>query len=159
MFKEQKYSSANTCRKKISAVITKSIQYIPAGSTVLDYGGGKYDLGTRFLEAKGIKSFIFDPYNKPENNHLISNHYDFGLCGNVLNVVAEKTVRQQIVDDLMSRVPIAFFVVYTGDNSGVGKKTSFGWQNNQPIRFYLDEFYHWGYFPRLNNNKLIIISQ
>lgn len=151
--------TAKSSRYIISQVIKKATQVIPPGSTVLDYGGGKYDRGTKYFEEHGIYSFVYDPYNRsPEHNAQIKSYYDYAVCGNVLNVIQDKQTRIDVVHDIMKRVKVAFFTVYVKDATGVGKPTRDGWQNNQPLSFYFREIQELGY-PIDMADKMLIVSK
>ncbi|MCI0557427.1 MAG: hypothetical protein MN733_02950 [Nitrososphaera sp.] len=122
---------------------------------VLDYGGGRFDKLTLALADRSIQNWIYDPYNRSENHNsavryvLEGTPADMGICSNVLNVIREKAVRQEILQDIKRLVkPGAnfFFTVYEGDRSGIGKKVprkfkagSISWQENRKTLDYLDE--------------------
>lgn len=152
-------NSAKTSRNQVSAVITKTIDCIPVGSKILDYGGGRFDKGTAYYAERGIESFVYDPYNRtPEHNAKIEYEYDYAVCGNVLNVIKDKETRHDVIHDIMKRVPVAFFCVYEGDRSGIGTLTKDGWQNNQKTSFYQEEILELGYASSISN-KIIMVTK
>jgi hypothetical protein len=115
---------------------------------VLDYGGGKYDTFTDFLARMHIRNWVYDPFNRSEEHNalvrklLTARPADVAICSNVLNVVKEPAVRRAILEDIRDLVESAgsvFIVVYEGDRSSRGRKTSKGWQANRPTRNYLRE--------------------
>ena len=56
-----------------------SVNHIPAGfkkivkdrykGINLDWGGGKYDKGTKYLNQWGIINLVYDPYNRSEEHN------------------------------------------------------------------------------------------
>lgn len=124
---------------------------------VLDYGCGKYtDHIADALHAQGRELFPFDPYNQPEdvNRRTIDRvrvcvrsgvPVDV-ICSNVLNVIDDDGTIRFIVDQIGEIVRRtggrAFFTVYEGDRSCVGRQTGADqYQRNEPIRSYLRFFF------------------
>lgn len=93
-----------------------SIKQVPAGFRIVDtlfgwtpdtinfdIGGGRYDLLTKALAEKGVKSFIYDPFNRT----MFENETAIEICAdgksdtvtifNVLNVIQERDVQEQIL--------------------------------------------------------------
>jgi len=157
---EQEFSSAKTSRPQVPAlhafVVKKNL--IPTNALVLDYGGGKFDLGKEHIESsvEGATLLVFDPFNRTEehNNSVISilsrNKADVILNANVLNVIKEKSARLEMLNDIKKYAKQGakiFFSVYKAERSSkyaetdqyVGQQTSDGWQNAQPTSFYLPE--------------------
>jgi len=56
------------------------------------------------------------------------------LCANVLNVIAEPEARAELIETAAMADGKAYFTVYEGDRSGVGRRTTKGWQNNGRLR-------------------------
>lgn len=141
----QKYTSADTSIRQVCAIY-KQTQF-RQGSTVLDYGGGKYDDGVEYMKRqRGVEVRVYDPYNRtPAHNNEVAEWAmkrapDYIVCANVLNVIAEYEVIEQVLHNiryLADAHTIVRFSVYEGDRTGVGKATSKGWQNNHPTRDYL----------------------
>ena len=147
---EQKYKSASTSmNKKHPAKLGKILckHYASAGDTVLDYGGGKYDMTEIYLAANGIICNIYDPFNRDEeiNSAALGKFdYDWAMLSNVLNVVAEKPIRLQILENVKKHLRedgILLVKVYEGDGSGILKvnEKRNSCQVNQKIRFYFWE--------------------
>ena len=150
----QKITSAATSLNQLPAVfralgtILKASAVLEDPQDVLDYGGGKYDQLTRKLAELGVRSLVYDPFNRSaDHNALVrqlvetrpSSH---GVCSNVLNVIREPASRHVVLENLarwVSADGYVLFTVYEGDKSSKGHKTSKGWQANRPLKNYLRE--------------------
>lgn len=141
---QQKISSAKTSIAQIPATF-KRVDFKP-GTRNLDYGGGSYDLGSEFLREKGVENFVYDRFNRSEEHNdsvlkeVGKRGADTVTVNNVLNVVAEPEVRDFIVEDAANYLKpggTAYFLVYEGDGTGIGKETSKGFQNNAKTESYL----------------------
>ena len=143
--KEQEYTSARTSVNQLPGVFnrvdwkTKSIN--------LDYGGGKFDQAVEFLKGKGVTNLVFDPYNRaPEHNqrimHLLKKRKaDTATIANVLNVIKEPEIRKQVMRKVKSLVKPGgevYIMCYRGEGITPGP-TCNGWQENRPIKTYLEE--------------------
>lgn len=143
---EQKYKSASTSIKKPNIRLAKILAkfYATSGDTVLDYGGGKYDIATDYLTGFGIINIIYDPFNRDEmanQKAMEKMDYDFVMLSNVLNVIAEKSVRLLVIEDARKHLKAGgqlLVKVYEGDGSGILKvnEKRNSCQVNQKIRFY-----------------------
>lgn len=145
----QKISSAGTSMNKrhLPAVYSK-ISFQP-GDVVLDYGGGKFDNAKEALAEQGVNLYIYDPYNRSAeyNKNSIAEirkngGADAAVCSNVLNVIAEPESRNAVIKNIYNLLKSggsAYFTVYVGNKSGVGKATSQGYQLNRHLADYLDE--------------------
>lgn len=145
----QEFTSANTSinSTKVPAVFKKAA--FKPYTVNLDYGGGKYDTATRFLERMQVKNLIYDPYNRSEAHNLKvevalnTRKADSATLSNVLNVIKEPAVRKGVLTDMwlrMGRGATAFITVYEGDRSSKGRQTGKdSWQNNKPLAEYLQE--------------------
>lgn len=161
----QAISSAKTSIKQIPALFKDNNVHFE--ETNVDIGGGRFDLATEFLAEQGVKNYLFDPYNRPENvnmstlNFLRSgNRADTATCANVLNVIAEPAARANVILEAAKSIKndgTAYFMVYEGDGSGVGRETSSGWQNNRKTADYVGEIAQ--YFNSVvRKGKLIIAA-
>lgn len=156
---EQRISSAGTSVKQIPATF-KTVNFKP-GTVNLDYGGGRYDLGTDYLREKGVESFVYDKFNRSEEHNrdvlarVGQGGADTVTVNNVLNVVAEPEVRDFIIQDAgryLKPDGTAYFLVYEGDKSGTGKETSKGFQNNAKAEDYIPAIQeHFGQVSRKGN--------
>ena len=131
---EQRYTSADTSinSKKKPAIYSKV--NVTSGS-ILDYGCGKY------FDSYGLPENIsgYDKYNRPDAE-VLTRHYDKVLCSNVLNVIAEKSVRLEILKSMRALGDVVYITVYEGDKTGKGKATKKEcFQLNRTLREYMPE--------------------
>lgn len=156
---EQKITSADTSVKQIPATF-KRVDFAP-GTVNLDYGGGRFDLGSDFMREKGVENLVYDVFNRSQehNDGVLSRirgeRPDTVTVNNVLNVVAEPEVRDFIIQDAgqyMKPDGTAYFLIYQGDESGVGKQTAKGFQNNAKAETYIPAIKkHFGDVTRKGN--------
>lgn len=162
----QSISSKDTSIAQVSKAITTyqtKIGFV-RGSTILDYGGGKYDLAIVYMGLRGCKLVVYDPYWRTQqyNKHSIDvfkKNPDYITCANVLNVIKEN----EIVEDVVSKIrrlsrsgTTVIFSIYEGNGTGVGKRTTKGWQRNQKIDSYMPLIRR--YFPNAVKKYGIIIA-
>lgn len=144
MRREQLYSSADTSINTVSAVY----KLIDAPNTViLDYGGGKYDTNAEYMLQKcNSRVLVFDPYNRtPEHNSKVIQYFKLNpakvvVCSNVLCVIKEDEIILDIlgnIKDLMAYDGILYIKIYERDKTGIGCKTTKGWQRNQKLSDYV----------------------
>lgn len=162
---EQAISSAKTSLRQVPALFKdKNVQF---GDVNIDIGGGKYDLATEFLAERGTQNLVFDPYNRGEATNRATLDFlrdgsraDTATNANVLNVIAEAPARANVILEMAKAIKPdgkAYFMVYEGDGSGVGRETSAGWQNNRKTADYMEEIKR--YFDSVERRgKLIIAS-
>lgn len=159
----QAITSAKTSIKQIPALFKdKNVNF---GEVNIDIGGGRFDLATEYLESIGVKNLLFDPYNRPAetNRSTLSflqhgNRADTATCANVLNVIAEKPARSNVILEMAKAIKpdgTAYFMVYEGNGSGIGRETSSGWQNNRKTASYVDEISEY-FYDVTRKGKLII---
>ena len=131
----------------------------------IDIGGGRFDLGTEYLRGRGVESHVLDPFNRPqEHNEEIIRRFSqdpahSATIANVLNVIAEPEARRSVIQqarDLVAPGGKAYFGIYEGDRSGLGRATSKGWQENRPTASYEEEIAEM--FPDLQRFGNIIIA-
>lgn len=144
---KQKFSSGNTSLRQIAAGF-KKIDFKP-GTKNFDLGGGKFDEGTKYLETKGVKNFVFDPVNRDSKTNkeafeIVKNGgFDTTTCNNVLNVISEADVRDNIILQAAKSLKpngTAYFTVYEGDGSGKGRQSQKdSWQEHRKTADYLGE--------------------
>ena len=145
----QEISSAETSLAQIPAIF-KSKTFVPRGKNI-DIGAGKFDLGKQYLESeRGVSESVpFDPFNRSiESNRMAVERLQSGerfgtaTIPNVLNVIAEASVRDNVILQAARAIEpegVAYFQIYEGDRSGVGRKTSKGFQNNKKTSDYANE--------------------
>ena len=142
----QKESSKLTSISSIPAIFKKvDWRY---GSTNFDIGSGKYDKFTLALREVGVKNIKYDPYwlSAEENikslEYVITHKIDTVTVNNVLCVIKEKEIREEVIKLAAYSVKedgTVYFQIYEKDKSGIGKKTSKGWQNNLKTSEYIPE--------------------
>lgn len=160
----QEYNSAKTSRPQIPALFKDSrVQF---GKTNVDVGGGKYDFATNYLTSNGTTNYIFDPYNRDASVNkkalsVIKNGgADTSTNADVLNVIKEESARDNVILEMakaIKRDGTAYFMVYEGDGSGVGRVTSDGWQNNLKTYAYVPEIEK--YFDSVDRKGKLIIAK
>jgi hypothetical protein len=143
---KQALTSADTSIPQVAAAMKK----IPweRGTRNLDLGGGKHDLGTNYLKTQGVRNLLYDPFNRTEkhNERVLKEAAAKGIDSvtvlNVLNVIREPEHRDAVIKqaaDHAGNDKPAYFQVYEGNGSGVGKETIKGWQNNRKLSDYVAE--------------------
>ncbi len=132
-----KHPSAKTSVSQIPAAYKEpKLQEVYKHSRNLDFGGGKYDLATQYLDGINCQNFVYDPYCRTQAHNIdVIRNLDFDgsisviSCLNVLNVLLDKKDRDQVVGaikyltDSYSSVKHVVFQVYTKDKSGVSTAT------------------------------------
>ena len=152
---EQKISSKGTSIKQIPAVFKKpEIFDIDEGSVNLDIGGGRYDLGTDYLQKeRGIENLVLDKFNRSSkhNEEVLSRIQkregaDSATVANVLNVIKEPEIRGEVIQqsyDNTREGGKVFFQIHQGSGKeagkGAGRETSKGWQNYKKTSEYVPE--------------------
>ena len=144
--KTQRYTSAGTSinKNKLPAVFSKIT--FTKGSTVLDYGCGRYiDHIRAKVTEQGCENYTYDPYNLPSSK-LPEGEVTYGVCSNVLNVIAEDNIMDDIIKTVCEKSEIAYFTVYEGDKTGVGKATGKdSYQRNAKTIWYAKLMQKMGY--------------
>lgn len=137
---EQTYSSKGSSINKYK--LPCSIKHIDwAGyKVVLDYGGGKFDNLKEYLSSKGIELFIYDKYNRSneENKEAMKCKPELVLCNNVLNVIQEDEIIEGIIKNISKYGVEVVFSIYEGDKGGKGRVTKGDqYQRNERCKEYL----------------------
>lgn len=146
--KPQRISSADTSinSQRLPAVFSK-VKW-KSGTINADLGGGKFDNATIYLSKLGVENLIWDPYNRDATHNakvqarIQGGQADTATVSNVLNVIAEEEARLQVIEnaaDVIKPSGVAYFTIYEGDGSGVGKETSKGFQLNKKTKEYIPE--------------------
>lgn len=156
---KQKYSSAGTSINKYKVpALFKKVDF-KGINTNYDCGGGKYDTATEYLKTIGVINHIVDKYNR--SNEWNKKHdiiCDSATCSNVLNVVAEREIRKQIITDCFNHCKIfTAFYIYEGNKTNIGRKTKNDcWQNNFTTDKYISEISEiFGNATIIKNNLII----
>jgi hypothetical protein len=150
----QTITSASTSINKTKVpALFKKIHWTPY-TTNIDFGGGKFNTASDYLwNNYRIASLIFDPYNRTyEENEVVLNYakefngVDTVTCSNVLNVIKGEKGRKVVIlncFDLLKTNGCAYFSVYEGNKSGIGKQTGKDrWQENRRLSSYYTEIYN-----------------
>jgi len=145
----QKHASSKTSINSVSAVYTQNLDKFVPGSTILDYGGGRFDTNAEYMwKKRRVKVLVYDPYNRsPEHNEIVlmqvsARHPDYIVCSNVLNVIDDDAIINSIIEDIRryaDPTTAVMFKIYEGNRSRIGKETKGGesWQRNQPTEDYI----------------------
>lgn len=118
----------------------------------LDYGAGKYpeNLSSK-LENMEVINYSYDKYNKDKCLNwndvkipvkMFGRKFDTCTISNVLNVCPTLKERISIIKKCLTVTKNCgriYITTYEGDKTEIGKKTTKGWQNNQPTKFYYNE--------------------
>ena len=133
-----------------------SINQIPAlfkqyslGPINLDFGGGRFNTGTSFLEEHGIESLVYDPYNRSAEHNLLimksarSTGVDTITVANVLNVIKDKSERLfalryvKTISEFNNKNSNIIIQIYEGNKSGKPSEKTV--QNNFKTESYIPE--------------------
>jgi hypothetical protein len=143
---KQEYTSEGTSVNQLPGVFNR-VDWKPK-TVNLDYGGSKFDQAVEFLKSKGVTNLVFDPYNRAaEHNREIMHKLkkrkaDSATIANVLNVIKEPEIRKQVLRKVRSLVKPGgevYISCYRGKGGAPGIPTSRGWQENRPLKTYLEE--------------------
>lgn len=138
------YDVAATSIKQVAALLKSAP--LPTGVN-LDYGGGKYDLGTEYLASKGITNLVYDIYSRDtaHNNAVLAQlavtPADSATLANVLNVIDTEGERVSVLNHVLSLVKTGapvFISVYHDAKLPQNRVTSRNtYQANLPLADYL----------------------
>lgn len=159
----QGFGSAGTSLNQVARAF-RHIDWKP-GTVNVDIGGGRFDRATEYLAEKEVENLVFDPFNRDaEHNRAVAERVrekkaDTVTCNNVLNVIDTERSRANVILQAAKALKpegTAYFSVYEGDKSGVGRQTkSDSWQNNRPTKDYIDEVKKYFDDVTLKNNIII----
>lgn len=163
---KQRFKSAGTSLNQVAALF-KNKHFHP-GKVNIDIGGGKFDATSNFLRSLGTENYVFDPFNRTEQENTATLEYlmsgkkaDTATCANVLNVIDTEAARLNVILETAKAIKsdgTAYFTVYTSDNSGVGRQTQAdSWQNARKTEDYVSEIET--YFNNVERKGNIIIAK
>lgn len=163
---DQEYSSAETSINSSKLPAIYKLISLPAGSTGVDFGGGKFDNAVEYLRDKDVTLCVYDPYNRSaEHNKEVlrilreNGGADFAINSNVLNVIKEEDARVAVLRNIKkitkSGAPI-YITVYEGSGTGEGKATSKGYQLNRKTADYLEDIQQ--VFPDAKRKGKLIVA-
>lgn len=161
----QGFKSAGTSLNQVAALF-KNKHFHP-GKVNIDIGGGRYDATSNFLRSLGTENYVFDPFNRTEQENTATLDFlmsgkkaDTATCANVLNVIDTEAARLNVILETAKAIKAdgtAYFTVYTSDNSGVGRQTQAdSWQNARKTEDYVSEIET--YFNNVERKGNIIIA-
>ena len=161
----QGFGSAATSLNQVASAFRK-IKWKP-GTVNVDIGGGRFDKATDYLKEQGVESMVFDPFNRDsEHNRKVAERVrdekvDTVTCNNVLNLIDSEQSRANVILQAAKALKeggTAYFSVYEGDKSGVGRQTKAdSWQNNRPTKDYVGEVEK--YFDDVTVKNGVIIAK
>lgn len=147
---DQEYTSAATSinSSKLPAIF-KMVKFNP-GTINLDYGGGKFDNATQYLQDEyDVTNLVYDPYNRSSDHNsevlsIVRNNggADTITCSNVLNVIKEPEARMAVLRNCKNYLKNggkAYFTVYEGSADGAEGPTKAGYQLNKKTADYVEE--------------------
>ena len=118
----QKISSADTSIRQVPALFKSKVFNVPENSVNLDIGGGRFDLGSKYLrDEKNITNLVLDPFNRSQEhnnsikNYLENNKVDSVTVANVLNVIEESDARKKVIENAYNNLKQdgkSFFQIY-----------------------------------------------
>ena len=159
----QAHGSAATSLRQVAAAFRK-IDW-QEGTTNLDLGGGRYDEATNYLKERGVENLVFDPYNRDSRSNariarrVRDSRVNSVTCNNVLNVIDSEAARDNVILQAAKALApggAAYFSVYEGDKSGVGRETlKDSWQNNRTLASYVSEVENHFADVSIKNNMII----
>jgi len=138
-----------TSLKHVAAGLKELKNYITKGFN-LDYGGGRFDDGVKYLKKQGITSQVYDRYARDDIHNIKvlekvnqKKGADSVTLMNVLNVIENKNEREFVVQDAYDKLKpggVMLVQVYEGNKSKKGSMTTIDtWQENRPTVDYLLE--------------------
>lgn len=144
-------TSLNQVASGIKFAINNGV--INEGDVIVDYGGGRYDKGLRYLESYNTQPYIFDIYSRDCEYNLITlmsilkeGGADVVMYNNVLNVIPDLNIRKEILRigcGLLKSGGYMLITIYEGDKSGNGDsiyyKDGWTWQENRKFSDYNNE--------------------
>lgn len=118
------------------------------GDVNLDYGGGRYELGTEYLNEHGVTNLVYDLYSRTMDHNmkvidkLLDKEPDTVTLLNVLNVINNKTERLFVIKDAYDYLKVGGYMlitVYSGIKKEGELSKSKTWQENRKLSSYLPE--------------------
>lgn len=163
-----KHPSAKTSVSQIPAAYTEpGLKHVYAHARNLDYGGGRFEVGTAHLAKVNCQNFVYDPHcmTPAHNIHTLVSFGRVGFqvisCLNVLNVLLDKKDRDEAIEAVKllasenTSVKHVVFQVYTVNSSGAPTKT----QLNKKAEYYwpalTEAFGSWSYEIIGDKNNII----
>ena len=167
MSKRQDKTSAATSINSAKLPVLYGKVAFQTGTVNLDIGGGRFDNVTNYLAERGVKNYIYDPYNRSaEHNAAVAKvtqegQSDTVTISNVLNVIDSVDGRRQVLENAVDAVKAdgtVYITVYEGDGSGVARTTGKDqFQLNRKTVDYVAEVQE--YFDDVTVKNKVIIAK
>ena len=164
--RQEKTSAATSINSAKLPVLYGKVEF-KTGTVNLDIGGGRFDNVTQFLATKGVRNYIYDPYNRSaEHNAAVARvtqegQSDTVTISNVLNVIDSLDGRRQVLENAVDAVKpdgTVYITVYEGDASGVARSTGKDqFQLNRKTADYVAEVRE--YFDDVTVKNKVIIAK
>ena len=162
------YFPSKTSIKQVSLGLKYMVEtgYCKKGDTNLDYGGGRFELGTEYMKEHSITNLVYDVYSRDSKHNIkviekiIDNEPDTVTLLNVLNVIHSKTERLYVIEDAYSYLKVGGYMlimVYIGTGKEPGLSKSKTWQENRDMKSYLPEIQE--AIPNLNHQIIRMTSR
>jgi len=145
----QQFTSKGTSinSKKVPALFTKVDKHFGwiKDTTNLDFGGGKFETATKFLERKLVTNLILDPFNRTfyHNANVLVQMAMLGgvhtvTVSNVLNTIKERDERLAIIESAYRQLKDTGTLYITCYNSGkAGESNPGDYQVAKPLKSYV----------------------
>lgn len=164
---EQEITSARTSinERKLPAVFNKVKEWV-SGTINADIGGGRFDNATNWLQERGVTNLIIDwfnrdrAFNEANIERVRGGQADTATVSNVLNIIQEQGARDLVIRqaaDALKEDGTAYFYIYEGDQSGTGKQTTSGWQENRRTQDYIEDISN--YFGDVTRQGKMIVAK
>lgn len=167
MSKRQDKTSAATSINSAKLPVLYGKVDFKTGTVNLDIGGGRFDNVTDYLATRGVKNYIYDPYNRSaEHNAAVAKvtqegQSDTVTISNVLNVIDSLDGRRQVLENAVDAVKpngTVYITVYEGDGSGNARNTGKDqFQLNRKTADYVSEVQE--YFDDVTVKNKVIIAK
>ena len=89
------------------------------GDINLDYGGGRYELGTEYMKENGVTNLVYDLYSRSKDHNMIvidkllDKEADTVTLLNVLNTINNKTERLFVIKDAYDYLKVGGYMLIT----------------------------------------------
>lgn len=162
------YFPSKTSVKQVALGLKYMVEmgYSKKGYVNLDYGGGRFELGTEYMKEHGVTNLVYDIYSRDSKhninviNKILDKEPDTVTLLNVLNVIYSKSERLYVVEDAYSYLKVGGYMlimIYIGTGKEPGLSKSRTWQENRDMKSYLPEIHE--AIPNLNHQIIRMTSR
>lgn len=162
------YFPSKTSVKQVALGLKYMIEmgYSKSSDVNLDYGGGRFELGTEYMKEHGVTNLVYDLYSRSMEHNtkiidkLLDKEPDTVTLLNVLNVIHSKSERLYVIKDAYDYLKVGGYMlimVYMGTGSEPGLSKSKTWQENRNMESYLPEIQE--AIPNLNHQIIKMTSR